>query len=52
MYNAYNYDCVYIPANNPCGNYFVDEGEDCDAGFNGSRCCSSDCKLIGGAVCR
>jgi disintegrin and metalloproteinase domain-containing protein 17 len=39
-------------ANNPCGNYFVDEGEDCDAGFNGSRCCSSDCKLIGGAVCR
>ena len=40
----------------PCGNYAVDEGEDCDAGLDGKLnldlCCDSSCRFRPPAVCR
>ncbi len=35
-----------------CGDYLVDEGEDCDAGTEGDSCCTSQCKFTEGALCR
>lgn len=34
-----------------CGNGRIEADEECDAGFNGDHCCSSQCKLQSGAIC-
>ncbi|PWN47078.1 hypothetical protein IE53DRAFT_371765 [Violaceomyces palustris] len=34
-----------------CGNGILEPGEECDAGPNGSRCCSTSCRLTSGALC-
>ncbi|KAL1923814.1 uncharacterized protein VTP21DRAFT_8794 [Calcarisporiella thermophila] len=34
-----------------CGNGILEEGEQCDAGQQGSECCNPDCTLKPGAVC-
>ncbi|EPQ28565.1 uncharacterized protein PFL1_03869 [Pseudozyma flocculosa PF-1] len=34
-----------------CGNGILEPGEECDAGPNGSRCCTSQCKLTSGSQC-
>lgn len=36
-----------------CGNGILETaaGEECDAGPDGSACCTSDCRLVNGAVC-
>ncbi|GFS28024.1 disintegrin and metalloproteinase domain-containing protein 17, partial [Elysia marginata] len=48
----------FIPRSQPhsvCGNGIVDAGEECDAGFFGSRgdnkCCTENCMLRPGALC-
>lgn len=33
------------------GNGRIEADEECDAGFNGDHCCSSQCKLQSGAIC-
>lgn len=34
-----------------CGNGILEPGEECDAGPNGSQCCTSQCRLASGAQC-
>lgn len=34
-----------------CGNGIVEAGEECDAGQNGSNCCTTDCKLTANSKC-
>ncbi|XP_056012005.1 ADAM 17-like protease [Ostrea edulis] len=34
-----------------CGNGRIEANEECDAGFNGDRCCTPDCQLQNGALC-
>ena len=34
-----------------CGNGILEPGEECDAGPDGSNCCSRDCKLTSGSLC-
>ncbi|CDR99137.1 related to ADAM protease ADM-B [Sporisorium scitamineum] len=34
-----------------CGNGILEPGEECDAGPNGSQCCTRQCKLASGAQC-
>ncbi|XP_062584922.1 ADAM 17-like protease [Saccostrea cucullata] len=34
-----------------CGNGRMEGTEECDAGFNGDNCCTSQCKLRAGAIC-
>lgn len=54
-----NTTCVVDPTVNPretlsvqqCGNGILEPGEECDAGVNGSNCCSTSCKLTSGSVC-
>ncbi|CAO1613874.1 unnamed protein product [Sympodiomycopsis kandeliae] len=52
-----NTSCVETPgqrktlSTQSCGNGILEPGEECDAGTNGSSCCSTECKLINGAVC-
>lgn len=52
-----NTTCVQTPgerttlSTQSCGNGILEPGEECDAGPNGSSCCSQQCKLINGAVC-
>ncbi len=53
-----NVPTIVYPDGNPCGNYVVDPGEDCDFGPAGSACCngrtstaSTSCKWKAGAVC-
>ncbi|KAI8497352.1 Disintegrin and metalloproteinase domain-containing protein 17 [Branchiostoma belcheri] len=48
--------CFVEPQKSLCGNYRVEEGEDCDAGHLGNKntdpCCTRECKFRGNAVCR
>ncbi|CAO1635391.1 unnamed protein product [Parajaminaea phylloscopi] len=52
-----NTDCVTTPgqrntlSTQQCGNGILEPGEECDAGPNGSSCCSSQCKLTSGSQC-
>lgn len=52
-----NTNCVTKPGSRntlstqQCGNGILEPGEECDAGANGSRCCSSECKLTSGSQC-
>ncbi|PWN41031.1 hypothetical protein IE81DRAFT_197799 [Ceraceosorus guamensis] len=54
-----NTECVVEPGSRQtlseqqCGNGILelDAGEECDAGPNGSACCTADCKLTSGSVC-
>lgn len=54
-----NTTCVVDPTVDPretlsvqqCGNGILEPGEECDAGINGSNCCSTSCKLTSGSVC-
>ena len=54
-----NTTCVSDPSTNPretlsvqqCGNGILEPGEECDAGINGSNCCTSSCQLTSGSVC-
>jgi hypothetical protein len=54
-----NTTCINDPTRNPretlsleqCGNGILEPGEECDAGPNGSQCCSSSCRLTSGSVC-
>ncbi|XP_078664840.1 ADAM 17-like protease isoform X3 [Branchiostoma floridae x Branchiostoma belcheri] len=47
--------CFVEPQKSLCGNYRVEEGEDCDAGHLGNKntdpCCTRECKFRGNAVC-
>ncbi|ETS64719.1 hypothetical protein PaG_00671 [Moesziomyces aphidis] len=49
--------CVQTPgarstlSTQQCGNGILEPGEECDAGPNGSRCCTSECKLASNAQC-
>ncbi len=38
-------------SNQQCGNGILEPGEECDAGPNGSQCCTSQCKLTSGSRC-
>lgn len=55
--NGLNTTCVETPgqrktlSTQSCGNGILEPGEECDAGPDGSNCCSQQCKLINGAVC-
>ncbi|KAK0567648.1 hypothetical protein OC861_002603 [Tilletia horrida] len=52
-----NTSCVATPgqratlSTQQCGNGILEPGEECDAGPNGSRCCTSSCRFTSGAVC-
>ena len=54
-----NTTCISDPNVNPretlsvqqCGNGIREPGEECDAGPNGSSCCSANCTLTSGSVC-
>ncbi|CAD6930372.1 unnamed protein product [Tilletia laevis] len=52
-----NTSCVVAPgqratlSTQQCGNGILEPGEECDAGPNGSRCCTSQCRFASGAVC-
>ncbi|KAE8244578.1 hypothetical protein A4X13_0g6473 [Tilletia indica] len=52
-----NTSCVVAPgqratlSTQQCGNGILEPGEECDAGPNGSRCCTAQCKFASGAVC-
>ena len=36
-----------------CGNFILEEGEECDAGLSrNDPCCNDDCELRPGAICR
>ena len=35
-----------------CGDYRIDEGEDCDAGPDGDTCCTVTCELTANSNCR
>eukprot|EP00058_Branchiostoma_floridae_P003592 XP_002589080.1 hypothetical protein BRAFLDRAFT_213750 [Branchiostoma floridae] len=47
--------CFVEPQKSLCGNYRVEEGEDCDPGHLGNKntdpCCTGECKFKGNAVC-
>lgn len=47
--------CFVAPRNSFCGNYRVEDGEDCDAGPDGragsDRCCDSQCRFVAGVNC-
>lgn len=49
--------CVEVPggrttlSEQQCGNGIKEPGEECDAGPNGSQCCSTECTLTSGSVC-
>uniref|UniRef100_V5ETU2 Disintegrin and metalloproteinase domain-containing protein B n=1 Tax=Kalmanozyma brasiliensis (strain GHG001) TaxID=1365824 RepID=V5ETU2_KALBG len=49
--------CVQAPgqrstlSTQQCGNGILEPGEECDAGPNGSQCCTSQCRLTSGAQC-
>ena len=39
--------------NTKCGNFLVEDGEECDAGHGrNDSCCDENCKLRPGAMCR
>jgi len=47
---------IPYPDEDPCGNYILDDGEDCDVGPSGSSCCygkesTNPCTWRPGAVC-
>lgn len=52
-----NTQCVTTPgqrntlSTQQCGNGILEPGEECDAGPNGSSCCTNQCKLTSGAQC-
>ncbi|SNX84445.1 related to ADAM protease ADM-B [Melanopsichium pennsylvanicum] len=52
-----NTSCIQTPgqrstlSTEQCGNGILEPGEECDAGPNGSQCCTSQCKLASGAQC-
>jgi len=52
-----NVPTILYPDSDPCGNYVVDEGEECDAGPSGSFCCdgkeagNNKCQWKSGAEC-
>lgn len=52
-----NTSCVETPgqretlSTQQCGNGILEPGEECDGGANGSRCCTSECKLTSGSKC-
>jgi len=43
--------CFASAASQFCGNGVVEGSESCDAGINGSNCCSKSCKFTSGSVC-
>ncbi|GAV05778.1 hypothetical protein RvY_15856 [Ramazzottius varieornatus] len=47
--------CFYRPEKSLCGNFLVEEGEECDAGYIGAEdkdtCCDQRCRLRTGAKC-
>ncbi len=52
-----NTSCIQTPgarstlSTQQCGNGILEPGEECDAGPNGSQCCTTQCKLASGAQC-
>ncbi|KAL9933702.1 hypothetical protein V8E36_007360 [Tilletia maclaganii] len=52
-----NTSCIVAPgqrstlSTQQCGNGILEPGEECDAGPNGSACCTSQCRFTSGAVC-
>ena len=53
-FNSMNFVCPE-PRTKICGNYKLEEGEECDPGGivpEDSLCCTRECKLKKGALCR
>ncbi|SPO25540.1 related to ADAM protease ADM-B [Ustilago trichophora] len=52
-----NTSCIQAPgqrstlSTQQCGNGILEPGEECDAGPNGSQCCTTQCRLRSGAQC-
>lgn len=52
-----NTSCIQTPgarstlSTQQCGNGILEPGEECDAGPNGSNCCTTQCRLASGAQC-
>ncbi|PWZ02235.1 hypothetical protein BCV70DRAFT_198508 [Testicularia cyperi] len=52
-----NTSCIATPGSRAtlstqqCGNGILEPGEECDAGPNGSQCCTTECRLASSAQC-
>ena len=48
--------CVVEKLGTYCGNYLLEDGEECDGGdsmkLGNDGCCNMDCTLRDGAICR
>lgn len=44
-------NCFTDPVDSYCGNYVVEEGEDCDPGITKDKCCTSSCTFQLNAKC-
>ncbi|XP_057292184.1 ADAM 17-like protease [Hydractinia symbiolongicarpus] len=43
--------CFTAESDQYCGNFFLEKGEQCDAGYKEDSCCTKDCRLKKNAVC-